>query len=135
MLEYPHLARINRIDQPRIVLPGGCRSLDGPRAGRTGSDHTHRIKTYFQGGLPLLETGVTLTKRNKLTLVSKFRVSSLLKNVFEAASARQKQVKKRSLHGVNEHFEPVFNAAVATQIVFQQAARVMAGRELAWTYS
>ena len=25
--------------------------------------------------------------------------------------ARQKRAKKRSLHGVNEHFEPVFNAA------------------------
>jgi len=43
----------------------------------------------------------------------------LLKNVIEAANARQKQAKKRSLLGVNEHFEPVFNAAVATQIVFQ----------------
>ena len=49
--------------------------------------------------------------------------SSLLKNVFEAADARQKLAKKRSLHVVNEHFEPVFNAAAATQIVFQQAAR------------
>ena len=27
--------------------------------------------------------------------------------------ARQKEVKKRSLHGVNEHFEPLFNAASA----------------------
>ena len=46
-----------------------------------------------------------------------------MKNVFEAADARQKLAKKRSLHVVNEHFEPVFNAATATQIVFQQAAR------------
>jgi hypothetical protein len=37
-----------------------------------------------------------------------------LKNVGEAASARQKQAKKRSLRVVNEHFEPVFNAAMAT---------------------
>jgi hypothetical protein len=50
-------------------------------------------------------------------------ISSLLKNVIEAANARQKQAKKRSLHGVNEHFEFVFNAAVATQIVKQQAVR------------
>src|SRR5690606_23670392 len=35
-----------------------------------------------------------------------------LKNVGEAASARQKQAKKRSLRAVNEHFEPVFNAAM-----------------------
>jgi hypothetical protein len=45
-----------------------------------------------------------------------------LKNVGEAASARQKQAKKRGLRAVNEHFEPVFNAAMATQVVFQQPA-------------
>jgi len=27
--------------------------------------------------------------------------------------ARQKGAKKRSLHGVNEHFEPLFNTAIA----------------------
>jgi hypothetical protein len=43
------------------------------------------------------------------------------KNVGEAASARQKQAKKRSLRAVNEHFEPVFNAAMATQVVFRGA--------------
>ncbi|MDV3442345.1 hypothetical protein R0G64_23320, partial [Pseudomonas otitidis] len=41
------------------------------------------------------------------------RVQGTSKNVGEAASARQKQAKKRSLRGVNEHFEPVFNAAMA----------------------
>nr|WP_298167529.1 hypothetical protein [uncultured Pseudomonas sp.] len=41
----------------------------------------------------------------------------------EAVSARQKQAKKRSLRAVNEHFEPVFNAAMATQVVFQQPVR------------
>jgi hypothetical protein len=45
------------------------------------------------------------------------------KNVGEAASARQKQARKRSLRVVNEHFEPVFNAAMATQVVFQQPAK------------
>jgi hypothetical protein len=50
-------------------------------------------------------------------------LNSLLKNVFEAADARQKTAKKRSLHRINEHFEPVFNAAAATQIVFQQAVK------------
>ncbi len=49
--------------------------------------------------------------------------NSLLKNVFEAADPSQKRAKKRSLHVVNEHFEPVFNAAAATQIVFQQAVK------------
>jgi hypothetical protein len=43
-----------------------------------------------------------------------------LKSVGEAASARQKQAKKRSLRVVNEQFEPVFNAAMTTQVVFQQ---------------
>ncbi|WP_293007793.1 hypothetical protein [Nitrosomonas sp.] len=41
-----------------------------------------------------------------------------MKNVFEAADARQKQAKKRSLCVINEHFELVFNTAAATQIVF-----------------
>jgi hypothetical protein len=40
------------------------------------------------------------------------------KNVIEAVSARQTQAKKRNLQVVNEHFEPVFNDAMATQIVF-----------------
>ncbi|MDP9939829.1 hypothetical protein [Ectopseudomonas alcaliphila] len=45
------------------------------------------------------------------------------KNVGEAASARQKQAKKRSLRAVNEHFEPVFNAAMATQVVSRGALK------------
>jgi iron complex transport system substrate-binding protein len=45
-----------------------------------------------------------------------------LKNVGEAAEARQKQARKRSLRVVNEHSEPVFNDASATQVVFQQPA-------------
>ncbi|WP_292923456.1 hypothetical protein [Nitrosomonas sp.] len=47
-------------------------------------------------------------------------VSRPLKNVFEAADTRQKQAKKRSLCGINEHFELVFNTVTATQIVFQR---------------
>ncbi|MGZ0018333.1 hypothetical protein [Nitrosomonas sp. wSCUT-2] len=43
-----------------------------------------------------------------------------LKNVFEAADTKQKQAKKRSLYGINEHFELVFNTVAATQIVFQR---------------
>ncbi|MAY15621.1 MAG: hypothetical protein CMI06_09810 [Oceanospirillaceae bacterium] len=42
--------------------------------------------------------------------------------VFEAVNARQKPAKKRSLQVVNEHFESVFNTAVATQIGNQQPA-------------
>ena len=48
-----------------------------------------------------------------------------LKNVFEAADTRLKQAKKRSLCGINEHFELVFNTGAATQIVFQQPARII----------
>ncbi len=48
--------------------------------------------------------------------------SRVLKNVFEGLSARRKLSKKRSLHLVNEHFETIFNTAIATQIVFQQPA-------------
>jgi hypothetical protein len=43
--------------------------------------------------------------------------------VFEVVNARQKAAKKRSLQIVNEHFESVFNTAVATQIENQQPAR------------
>ncbi|MDC8446158.1 MAG: general secretion pathway protein GspD [Nitrosomonas sp.] len=48
------------------------------------------------------------------------RVDRLLRNVFEAADARQKQAKKRNLCRINEHSEPAFDAAVATQIVSRQ---------------
>jgi len=34
-----------------------------------------------------------------------------LKNVFEAADAKQEQAKKRSLCLINEYFESVFNTA------------------------
>ncbi|WP_131183828.1 hypothetical protein [Stutzerimonas kirkiae] len=50
-------------------------------------------------------------------------INKPLKNVGEAASARQKQAKKRSLRIVNEHSEPVFNAAMATQVVFKRLVR------------
>ncbi|MDP1934230.1 MAG: hypothetical protein Q8K47_05005, partial [Nitrosomonas sp.] len=47
-----------------------------------------------------------------------------MKNVFEAADARQKQAKKRSLCLINEHFESVFNTVAATQIVFQRPVSI-----------
>ncbi len=52
------------------------------------------------------------TKSNKFC--SSVITNRLLKNVFEAADARKKQAKKRSLYLINEHFEPVFNTAAAT---------------------
>jgi hypothetical protein len=47
-----------------------------------------------------------------------------LKNVIGAADARQKTGEKARFIDDNEHFEPVFNAAVTTQIIFQQPAHV-----------
>ena len=49
--------------------------------------------------------------------------SRLLKNVANAADARQNLVKKRSLHVVNEHFETNFNAADASAAVFQHPVK------------
>ena len=49
-----------------------------------------------------------------------------MKNVLEAADTRQKQAKKRSLCGINEHFELVFNTVAATQIVFNDLLTVYA---------
>jgi len=41
-------------------------------------------------------------------------VREALNNVGEAVRARQKTEKKRSLHVVNEHFEPFFNTFLTT---------------------
>jgi hypothetical protein len=49
------------------------------------------------------------------------RDNSPLKNVASAAEARKNEAKKRSLHGVNEHFEPNFDDASASAVVFQRA--------------
>ncbi len=43
-----------------------------------------------------------------------------LKNVSEAVSSRQELAKKRSLSVINEHFEPIFNAKMTTQVAFQR---------------
>jgi len=60
-----------------------------------------------------------------LSLLGKAMFKRVLKNVFEAVSARRKLSKKRSLHPVNEHFEAIFNTAIATQIVFQQPDKII----------
>lgn len=43
-----------------------------------------------------------------------------LKNVGEAAKARQKLARKRSLYLINEYFELVFNNALATQLIIHR---------------
>ncbi|HBF25429.1 MAG TPA: hypothetical protein DDW43_08075 [Nitrosomonas sp.] len=47
-------------------------------------------------------------------------VKEPLKNVDEAVSSRQKSVRKRSLYVINEHFKPIFNVEMATQVVSQR---------------
>ncbi|MDR4652396.1 MAG: general secretion pathway protein GspD [Nitrosomonas sp.] len=51
------------------------------------------------------------------------RVNRLLRNVFEAADAKQKQAKKRRLCRINAHSESVPNTAVAMQIVSPQPVK------------
>jgi len=63
-------------------------------------------------------------------LAGKF--SRLLKKVFEAVDARRTRAKKPSLRPVNKYFEPDFNAAAVTQIVFQKPA---GSRVCAWALS
>ena len=47
------------------------------------------------------------------------RLNRWLKNVASAVKARRQAAKKRSLHGVNEHSEPVVNAGLASAAVFR----------------
>jgi predicted component of type VI protein secretion system len=61
-----------------------------------------------------------------------FKPSRVLKNVMSAAKTRQKLAKKRSLLGVNEHFEPIFNAVFASVIDFQHPA--ISKEFLLWLY-
>ncbi len=42
----------------------------------------------------------------------------------QVCAGQQKFAKKRSLHGVNEHFEPIFNAVMGRMRLFQQPARL-----------
>jgi len=46
-------------------------------------------------------------------------ISRPLKNVMSATETRKKEAKKRSLHKVNEHFEPLFDAVSASAIILQ----------------
>ena len=52
-------------------------------------------------------------------LVPAGRLNRWLKNVASAAKARRQAAKKRSLHLVNEHSEPVANAGLASAAVFR----------------
>jgi hypothetical protein len=63
-------------------------------------------------------------------ICSRFMPNSLLEKVASAAETRKNEAKKRSLHGVNEHFELNFDDASASTVVFQRAAkpnRLLAG--------
>ena len=61
---------------------------------------------------------------NKTTKLSPAaRLNRWLKNVVSAAKARRQVVKKQSLHGVNEHSEPVANAGLASATAFRLPAK------------
>ena len=47
-------------------------------------------------------------------------MNRLLKNVASAAKTRRESARKRGLHGVNEHSEPVPNAVLASAVVLQR---------------
>ena len=49
----------------------------------------------------------------------------VLKNVARGRQARKKPAKKRSLHRVNEHFEPVFDNASRPRSSFSTACKVL----------
>ncbi|MNJ63586.1 hypothetical protein D3C77_595000 [compost metagenome] len=85
----------------------------------------HAIAGFLQPALEVIgRLGLVFHHQNSHRLASLNVRRRSLKNVSEAASARRKQAKKRSLQVVNEHFEPVFNEAMATQVVLQRPARL-----------
>ncbi|MBE7527847.1 MAG: hypothetical protein HS120_10255 [Burkholderiales bacterium] len=51
-------------------------------------------------------------------------VKESLKNASEVVSSRQKSAERRSLYIINEHFEPIFNAKMTTQVVVQRFIKV-----------
>ena len=56
-------------------------------------------------------------------MIFPYPVNRPLKNAFEAADARQRQLKELSLCMIHEHFKSVFNTTAATQIVSQQPVK------------
>jgi len=85
----------------------------------------HTVAGLLQPTLEVVgRLGLVLHHQNSHRITSLNVRRRSLKNVSEAASARRKEAKKRSLQVVNEHFEPVFNAAMATQVVLQLPARL-----------
>ncbi|WP_292981046.1 hypothetical protein [Nitrosomonas sp.] len=51
-------------------------------------------------------------------------VKEPLKNAGEVVSSRQKSAERRSLYVINEHFEPIFNGEMTTQVVVQRFIKV-----------
>jgi hypothetical protein len=64
----------------------------------------------------VLTTDSSLIKKNLVLLFFNhpLNVEELLNNVSEDVDTRQKYLKERSLHQVNEHFENVFNTVATT---------------------
>jgi ATP-dependent Clp protease ATP-binding subunit ClpA len=60
-------------------------------------------------------------------LCSELQSNRLLKNVTSKGKTRKNEAKKRSLHEVNEHFEPNFDTELSSVVVFQQPAKAGGG--------
>ncbi|PLX49039.1 MAG: hypothetical protein C0613_09175 [Desulfobulbaceae bacterium] len=52
-----------------------------------------------------------------------------MKKVASETEARKNEAKKHSLHGVNEHFEPNFDDASVSVVVFQRAGKVLQNQD------
>ncbi len=87
-------------------------SLAGEAAGETGS-LLERLAAMEDGHIAKLSAWMRKEGREP---------GSPLENVASADEARKNPAKKRSLHGVNEHFEPDFDAESSSAVVFQGAA-------------
>src|SRR3990167_4989715 len=111
---------------PLGALPGGQRRQGGLAAGqKNGDEYQQRAHKEILGDLGGWQ--IWLGSRQRVAARTRqahraCRPSRPLKNVGEAAKTRQKWPKKQSLRVVNEHFEAIFNAILATQVVFQRPA-------------
>jgi protein-tyrosine-phosphatase len=73
--------------------------------------HPLAIKVMQEVGMPVTEKTVKHIDHYE-------EIQGASKNSIKAMMARRNRAKKRSLHGVNEHFEPGCNAASAPSVNF-----------------
>ena len=63
--------------------------------------------------LPVLKRSNIFSNGTSFAYEQMMQANRPLKNVFDAADAREKQAKNHNLCVINEHFEPVFNILAA----------------------